>query len=65
AAGPAAAVVVYLGGKILQKPLDKLSSASYTIKGKWDDPAIKLDKIFDDNMKVKAEAPVKPNRVTQ
>ncbi len=53
AGGLPAAAGVYVAGKIFQEQLDKLSSASYTIKGKWDDPEITLDKIFDDSMKAK------------
>ncbi len=65
-AGLPVAAGVYVAGKIFQKPLDKLSSASYTIKGKWDDPVINLDKIFDDKMKEKkAEAPTKPNETAR
>ncbi len=66
AGGIPAAAGVYVAGKIFQEQLDKLSSASYTIKGKWDNPAIKLDKIFDDSMKAnKAEAPIKQKRAVQ
>ncbi|MGI9284807.1 MAG: YhdP family phospholipid transporter [Pseudomonadales bacterium] len=66
AGGLPAAVGVYVAGKIFQDQFDELSSASYTIKGKWDDPTIKLEKVFGDDMKVKkAEAPTKPTEATQ
>ncbi len=39
---------VYVAGKIFQKPMEKLSSASYAVTGSWDEPSIKLQQVFDD-----------------
>lgn len=61
AGGLPIAAGVYVAGKIFQKPMDKLSSASYEIKGGWDNPSIELQKIFDDDTpKTQNALPVKP-----
>ena len=49
AGGLPMAAGVYVAGKIFQKPMEKLSSASYEVTGSWDDPTIKLQRIFDDD----------------
>lgn len=49
AGGLPMAAGVYVAGKIFQKPMDKLSSASYEVTGSWDEPDIKLQRIFDDD----------------
>ncbi|MFK7732015.1 MAG: YhdP family protein [Pseudomonadales bacterium] len=49
AGGLPMAAGVYVAGKIFQKPMEKLSSASYEVTGSWDEPDIKLQRIFDDD----------------
>ena len=46
--GLPAAIGVYVVGKMFKKQVDKLSSISYSVSGEWDDPKIKVKKIFDD-----------------
>ena len=45
--GLPAGIGVYLVGKIFKKQVDKLSSISYSVKGKWEDPKIRVKKVFD------------------
>lgn len=47
--GLPAAAGVYLTSKVFKKQVDKLSSISYSIKGSWNDPEIKVQKIFSNN----------------
>jgi len=47
--GLPAAAGVYLTSKVFKKQVDKLSSISYSIKGSWNDPEIKVQKIFSDS----------------
>lgn len=47
-AGLPAAVGIYVVSKMLGKKVDKVSSINYSVEGKWDDPKIKVRKIFDD-----------------
>lgn len=46
--GLPAAAGVFLTGKLFKKQVDRLSSLSYSVTGSWDDPDIKVDKIFSD-----------------
>lgn len=48
AGGLPAAAGVYLTSKLFEKQLDKLSSLGYEVTGSWDDPEIKVDRIFSD-----------------
>ncbi len=48
-AGLPVAAGVYVVTKIFKKQVEKISSASYSVNGGWDDPKVKLDKIFEDN----------------
>lgn len=50
AGGLPAAAGVYLTSRIFDKQVDKVSSLSYRIKGKWSDPEVKVDKIFSDDL---------------
>jgi hypothetical protein len=38
---------VFVVSKLLQKQVDRLSSAVYSITGSWDDPQVKFEHIFD------------------
>ena len=46
--GLPAAAGVYITSKLFEKQVDKLSSISYRITGPWDDPSVKVQKIFSD-----------------
>ena len=46
--GLPAGVGIYLVSKIFKKQVDRLSSLGYEISGKWEDPKIKIKKVFDD-----------------
>lgn len=60
AGGLPMAAGVYVAGKIFQKPIEKLSSASYSVTGKWDDPEIKLQRIFDDDAEKASQPQLEP-----
>lgn len=47
AAGLPVAAGVFVVSKVFEKQVNSLSSAVYEISGTWDDPQIKLDRIFD------------------
>jgi uncharacterized protein YhdP len=47
AAGLPVAAGVYVVSKLLQKQVDQLSSAVYSISGSWDDPQVEFAHIFD------------------
>ncbi|MDH3995183.1 MAG: hypothetical protein OEV47_19850, partial [Gammaproteobacteria bacterium] len=38
---------VYVVSKVLQKQVNRLSSAVYSVTGSWDDPQVKFEHIFD------------------
>jgi uncharacterized protein YhdP len=46
ASGPVGGALFVLD-KILGEPLSKLTSATYSVKGSWDDPQVKLQSVFD------------------
>jgi uncharacterized protein (TIGR02099 family) len=46
-----AAAGVYVISKILKRQVNKLSSAVYSLKGDWDNPAVKFERLFDDQGK--------------
>lgn len=48
--GLPAAAGVYLTSRIFDKQVDKVSSLSYRVKGKWSDPEVEVDKIFSDEL---------------
>ncbi|MCR8921582.1 TIGR02099 family protein [Dasania sp. GY-MA-18] len=45
--GVPAAAIVYGASKLFENQVDKFSSAVYSLEGKWDDPQLKLKKVFD------------------
>lgn len=47
AAGLPVAAGVFVVSKLFEKQMSQLSSAVYSISGTWDDPRIRLDRIFD------------------
>lgn len=47
AAGLPAAAGIYLVSKIFRKQVDQATSMSYSIKGSWDDPIMKFDRLFE------------------
>ncbi|WP_250464504.1 YhdP family protein [Microbulbifer litoralis] len=47
AGGLPAAAGVYLISKAFKKQVDNMASVSYRISGKWDEPEVRFDKLFD------------------
>ena len=61
AGGLPTAAGVYVASKIFQEQVDRLSSAKYSVKGDWNNPELKFDRVFDDRKKsrsVKKSSPV-------
>ena len=54
AAGLPAAAGVYAISKLFKKQVDKVASLSYTVKGDWENPDIRFDKLFDEKAARKA-----------
>lgn len=54
-----AAIGLYVMSKIFKKQVDKASTLSVEVKGKWEDPKIKVKKIFDTDAAVKRGEEVK------
>lgn len=50
-AGIPTAVGVFVFGKLFKKQMDKVSSLRYRMVGSWEDPNVKLEKIFDNEPK--------------
>lgn len=46
-----AAAGVFVVSKMLKKQVDKLSSAVYSLKGPWENPEVKFERLFDDKGK--------------
>ena len=67
-AGLPAGLGVYVVSKMFDKQVDKASSINYTVTGDWEDPKIKVKKIFgDDAARKKGESlreqkPIEENR---
>jgi hypothetical protein len=62
-AGLPIAAGVFVVSRLFEKQVSQLSSAVYGIRGTWDDPKIRLDRIFDtgaDAARNAAEAEVQP-----
>jgi len=53
AAGLPAGLGVYIISKMFDKQVDKASSISYSIDGDWDDPKVKVRKVFENKTKRK------------
>lgn len=47
AGGVPMAVGVYVAGKLFKSQVDRVSSIRYRIRGDWNDPEVKLEKIFE------------------
>lgn len=47
ATGLPAAAGIYLVSKIFRKQVNQATSVSYTIRGNWDDPVMKFDRLFE------------------
>jgi uncharacterized protein (TIGR02099 family) len=47
ATGLPAAVSVYIISKLFKKQMDQATSVSYTIKGSWDEPKMRFDRLFE------------------
>lgn len=47
AAGLPAAAGIYIVSKLFKKQVDQATSVSYTIKGGWDDPKMRFDRLFE------------------
>jgi len=50
AGGLPAAAGVYITSRIFDKQVDKMSSLSYRVTGPWEDPDVKVKRIFSDNL---------------
>lgn len=61
AAGLPVAAGVFVVSKVFEKQVNRLSSGVYRITGTWDDPEISFDRIFDDELRLSAGAPVAPD----
>ncbi len=60
-----AAVGVYLMSKIFKKQLDRASSISVGVKGSWEDPKVKVKKIFDNASAKKRGKEIKEERAQE
>jgi uncharacterized protein (TIGR02099 family) len=49
AGGLPVAAGVFVVSKVFEKQVNRLSSAIYSIRGTWDDPAVRFQRIFDDS----------------
>lgn len=47
ATGLPAAAGIYLVSKLFKKQVDQATSVSYSIKGSWDDPKMRFDRLFE------------------
>jgi uncharacterized protein YhdP len=47
-AGLPVAAGVFLLSKVFETPLNRLTSAVYSVTGSWDDPQVEFDRVFDD-----------------
>jgi uncharacterized protein YhdP len=47
ATGLPAAAGIYLVSKLFKKQVDQATSVSYTIKGSWDNPKMRFDRLFE------------------
>lgn len=47
AAGLPAAAGIYVVSKLFKKQVDQATSVSYTIKGSWDEPKMRFDRLFE------------------
>lgn len=47
AAGLPAAAGIYIVSKLFKKQVDQATSVSYTIKGSWDEPKMRFDRLFE------------------
>ncbi len=61
-AGLPAGLGVYVVSKMFDKQVDKVSSINYSIAGSWDDPKIKVRKVFDDTAAKKKGDKLKKNK---
>jgi uncharacterized protein (TIGR02099 family) len=52
AGGLPTAAGVYVASKLFEKSVDKLSSAVYSIKGDWNEPEMKFERMFSDKTKL-------------
>ncbi|RLQ21922.1 hypothetical protein DWB85_10055 [Seongchinamella sediminis] len=52
AGGLPVAAGVFVVSKVFEKQVNRLSSGVYTIQGTWDDPLVKFDRIFDDEVRL-------------
>ncbi|WP_101757616.1 YhdP family protein [Oceanicoccus sp. KOV_DT_Chl] len=56
AGGLPTAAGVYVASKIFEKQVDRFSSAVYSVKGDWNDPALTFKRVFDDSKSFHAQA---------
>lgn len=55
AAGLPAGLGVYIISKMFDKHVDKVSSISYSVEGPWEDPKVKVQRVFDNKTEKKTE----------
>ena len=65
AAGLPAAVGVYSISKLFKDQVDKAASLSYTIKGDWENPSIRFDRLFDEKAAEKASKTAEKQKTDQ
>lgn len=63
--GVPAGIGVYIVSKMLGKTVDKASSINYSVTGSWDDPKIKVRKIFDDTAALRKGEELKEEQARQ
>lgn len=63
--GVPAGVGVYIVSKMLGEAVDKVSSINYSVNGAWDDPKIKVRKIFDDEAALRKGEQLKQEKAEQ
>jgi uncharacterized protein YhdP len=71
ATGLPAAAGIYIVSKLFKKQVDQATSVSYTIKGSWDEPKMRFDRLFEsekslrDSVNKKEEKKPPPTDETQ
>ncbi|WP_198411220.1 YhdP family phospholipid transporter [Marinimicrobium alkaliphilum] len=54
AAGLPAAAGVYLVSRLFERQVDRATSMSYRVRGPWDDPEVRFDRLFDSDASLRA-----------
>nr|WP_324258317.1 YhdP family protein [Cellvibrio fontiphilus] len=62
AAGLPAAAGIYVVSKLFKKQVDQATSVSYTIKGSWDEPKMRFDRLFESEQSLRDSVNKKPGK---